>query len=209
MRTSILAICVVLFAAAVLPLPAQAQDRDRAPFGHMMVDGVIMSVEPGSSTFLLHVFRSDRTRRFEFDSLAVWVQRGTRINDEDDDGFRRSLIWGFHRGDRVTVDGFRLDDGRLLALAIDVRERAAIFPPVYDNDLVIRGVVVALAPNFVVILEAGGGTRIIIISATTRFRGPRASWSALQAHDQVVVVGQTNADGSVAAREVQVIAVSR
>ena len=58
------------------------------------------------------------------------------------------------------------------------------------------------------ILEAGGGTRIILISATTRFRGLRAS-TALQANDSVVIVGQPNADGTVGAREVQVIGVSR
>ncbi len=172
----------------------------------MTVKGVIASVDPEASMFRLRVFRSDRARRFGLDDLPVWVQRGTRVDGEDGDWFARSAIWGIHRGDRVTVEGFRLDDGRLLALAIDVRERAA--SPVFSSDIICRGVVVARGPNLIVVLDTGG-TRIIISSATTRFHGLRASWAALQANDRVVIVGQANGDGTVAAREVQVIGVSR
>jgi len=172
----------------------------------MTVEGVIASVDPEASMFRLRVFRSDRARRFGLDDLPVWVQRGTRVDGEDGEWFARSAIWGIHRGDRVTVEGFRLDDGRLLALAIDVRERAA--SPVFSSDIICRGVVVARGPNLIVVLDTGG-TRIIIISPTTRFHGLRASWAALQANDRVVIVGQANGDGTVAAREVQVIGVSR
>src|SRR5207244_499855 len=83
---------------------------------------------------------------------------------------------------RVTVEGFRPDAGRLLALAIDVRDRAA--SPVFSSDIICRGVVVARGPNLIVVLDTGG-TRIIIISATTRFHGLRVSWAALQANDRV------------------------
>ena len=206
MRTHLVAIPIVLVTAACLVPSAQASERDAAPVGRMTVEGVIASVDPEASMFRLRVFRSDRARRFGLDDLPVWVQRGTRVDGEDGDWFARSAIWGIHRGDRVTVEGFRLDDGRLLALAIDVRERAA--SPVFSSDIICRGVVVARGPNLIVVLDTGE-TRIIIISATTRFHGFRASWAALQANDRVVIVGQANGDGTVAAREVQVIGVSR
>ena len=209
MRTYLVAIPIVLVTAACLVPSAQASERDAAPVGRMTVEGVIASVDPEASMFRLRVFRSDRARRFGLDDLrvwVVWVQRGTRVDGEDGDWFARSAIWGIHRGDRVTVEGFRLDDGRLLALAIDVRERAA--SPVFSSDIICRGVVVARGPNLIVVLDTGG-TRIIIISATTRFHGLRVSWAALQANDRVVIVGQANGDGTVAAREVQVIGVSR
>ena len=79
---------------------------------------------------------------------------------------------------------------------------------VEGSDIICRGVVVARGPNLIVVLDAGE-TRIIISSATTRFHGLRVSWAALQANDRVVIVGQANGDGTVAAREVQVIGVSR
>jgi len=79
---------------------------------------------------------------------------------------------------------------------------------VEGSDINCRGVVVARGPNLIVVLDTGE-TRIIIISARTRFHGFRASWAALQANDRVVIVGQANGDGTVAAREVQVIGVSR
>jgi len=207
-RTLLVGITVLLVTAAALALPARAGDRESALLGRMTVDGVIASVDPGSLTFLLRVLRPDWARRSGLDYLPVWVQHGTRI-DDDDNWFARSALRGIHRGDRVTVEGFRLDDGRLLALAIDVKDRAYVPPPVVVNEIIFRGIVVARRPNLVVILEAGGGTRIILISATTRFRGLRASWTALQANDTVIVVGEPNADGSVAAREIQVIQASR
>ncbi len=208
MRTLLVGITVLLVTAAALALPARADDRESTRLGRMTVDGVIASVDSGSSTFLLRVLRPDWARRSGLDYLPVWVQHGTRI-DDDDNWFARSALWGIHRGDRVTVEGFRLDDGRLLALAIEVKDRAFVPPPVVVNEIIFRGIVVARRPNLIVILEAGGGTRIILISATTRFRWLRASWTALQANDSVVIVGQPNADGTVGAREVQVIGVSR
>ena len=174
MRTLLVGITVLLVTAAALALPARAEDRESSLLGRMTVDGVIASVDSGSSTFLLRVLRPDRVRRSGLDYLPVWVQHGTRI-DDDDDWFARSALRGIHRGDRVTVEGFRLDDGRLLALAIDVKDRAFFPPPVVVNEIIFRGIVVARRPNLIVILEAGGGTRIILISATTRFRGLRAS----------------------------------
>lgn len=198
---------VMLVTVAGLAPPARADDRDAPLFGRITVEGIIISVDPGSAAFLLRVFKSGRAQRFRLGYLPVWVQRGTRVGDEDDNWFSHTAVRGFHRGDRVVVDGFRLDDGRLLALAIDVRERA-LASPVVSGDIICRGVVVARGPNLIVVLDTGG-TRIIIISATTRFNGLRASQTALQANDRVVIVGQANADGTVAARAVEVTGVSR
>jgi hypothetical protein len=209
-RTLLVSITVMLVTAAGLALPARADDRESTPLGRMTVEGVIASVDFDSSVFLLRVLGPERARRSGLDYLSVWVQRGTRIDNNDDDNwFARSAIRGIHRGDRVTVEGFRLDDGRLVALAVDVRDRAFVSPPVIVTDVIFRGIVVTRRPNLIVILEAGGRTRIILISATTRVHGLRASWIALQANDSVLVVGQPNADGTVAAREVQVVGVSR
>lgn len=206
MRTSIIYVCVVLLAVALLPTsPAQADDREWAAFGRLTVEGVVTSFNPSASTLVLRVMRPERALRLGH--VIVWVQRGTRIDGDGDAWFGRPAQ-DFGRGDRIKVDGFRLDDGRLLALDIDVKERAFALRPTV-GEVVFRGVLVARGSALIVILDSSGRTRIILIATTTRIRGRRASMGALQANDTVVVLGEANPDGTVVAREVQVTETSR
>lgn len=206
MRTSIIYVCVVLLAVALLPTsPAQADDREWAAFGRLTVEGVVTSFNPSASTLVLRVMRPERALRLGH--VIVWVQRGTRIDGDGDTWFGRPAQ-DFGRGDRIKVDGFRLDDGRLLALDIDVKERAFALRPTV-GEVVFRGVLVARGSALIVILDSSGRTRIILIATTTRIRGRRASMGALQANDTVVVLGEANPDGTVVAREVQVTETSR
>ena len=206
MRTSILYVWIVLLAVALLPVsPAQADDRERAAFGRITVEGVVTSFNPSASTLLLRVTRPEWAVRLGH--VVVWVQRGTRV-DGDGDNWSGRPAQDFERGDRIKVDGFRLDDGRLLALDIDVKERAFAPRPAV-GEVVFRGVLVARGSALIVILDSSGRTRIILIATTTRIRGLRASTGALQANDTVVVLGEANPDGTVVAREVQVTETSR
>ncbi len=207
MRTSVIYICLVLLAVALLPTsPAQADDREWAAFGRLTVEGVVTSFNPSASTLVLRVMRPERALRLGH--VIVWVQRGTRIDGDGDAWFGRPSGQDFGRGDRIKVDGFRLDDGRLLALDIDVKERAFALRSTV-GEVVFRGVLVARASTLIVILDSSGRTRIILIATTTRIRGLRASVRALQASDSVVVLGATNSDGTVVAREVQVTETAR
>lgn len=197
--------CVAASVVAVLLVPpALADDRTQALWGRMTVEGVITSVNPGGSTFLLRVMRPEHSRRLGLGDVSVWVHQGTRIDDRDDSRFERPWFRTFRPGDRVQVDGFRLDDGRLLALEVEIRERAFASTPVVSG-VTMRGVIIARGANLIVIVDVGGATRIVLISATTRVRGLRASFGSLQTRDTVVIIGEPNADGSVAAREVQVV----
>jgi len=206
MRTSVIYICLVLLAVALLPTsPAQADDREWAAFGRLTVEGVVTSFNPSASTLVVRVMRPERAVRLGH--VIIWVQRGTRI-DGDGDAWSERPAQDFGRGDRIKVDGFRLDDGRLLALDIDVKERAFALRPTV-GEVVFRGVLVARGSALIVILDSRGRTRIILIATTTRIRGLRASMGALQANDTVVVLGATNSDGTVVAREVQVTETAR
>lgn len=206
MRTTVQSL-VVLLALAIVPVsPAQADEWGRARLGRMAVEGMVLAVNPPASTLVLRVERPERA--LHLGHLVVWVQEGTRVNGDDDRWSAHRPPRDFRRGDRMRVDGFRLDDGRLLALVIDVKERAFASPPVVIGDAILRGVLVARGPNLLVILDSNGGTRIILIAATTLIRGLRTSLATLQTHDAVLVLGRPNDAGAVLAREVQVTGTS-
>ncbi len=207
-RTLLYSFVAASVVAGLLVPPVLADDRNQVLWGRMTVEGVITSVNPGGSTFLLRVMRFERARRLDLGYVSVWVQQGTRMGDNDDSRFERPWFRTFRPGDRVQVDGFRLDDGRLLALQVEVRDRGFASAPVAGG-VTFRGVIIARGANLIVIVDVGGATRIVLISTTTRVRGLRASFGSLQANDTVVIAGEPNADGSVAAREVQVIQASR
>jgi len=210
-RSLLIGVVGAFIAIAVLVAPAVADDRDQPVWGwwgRMTVEGVITSIDAGGSTFLMRVIRPERPRRLGLGYLPVWVQQGTRIEDGSDLRFDRPWFRTLRPGDRVRVDGFRLDDGRLLALAIEIRDRGFASSPVVGG-VTVRGVVIARGANLIVIVDVGGATRIVLISAATHVRGLRASFGALQPNDTVVVLGEPSPDGSVAAQEVQVISISR
>lgn len=208
-RTLLVGVVAAFIVAVLLVPPALADDRDQTFWGRMTVEGVITSVNPGGSTFLLRVMRPERAWRLGLGYVSVWVQQGTRIDDDGDSRFERPWFRTFRPGDRVQVEGFRLDDGRLLALQVEVRDRAFASAPVVASGVTFRGLIIARGANLIVIVDVGGTTRIILISAATRIYGRRASFGSLQADDTVIIVGEPNADGSVAAREVEVIQGSR
>lgn len=207
MRTTV-QILVVLLTLAILPVsPAQADEWGRALLGRMAVEGLVLAVNPLASTLVLRVERPERA--LHLGHLVVWVQQGTRVNGDDDRWSAHRPARDFRRGDRMKVDGFRLDDGRLLALVIDVKERAVASPPVVIGDVILRGVLVARGPNLIVIVDSDGESRIVLIVTTTRIRGLRTSLTTLQTHDAVLVLGRPNDAGALVAREVQVTGTSR
>jgi hypothetical protein len=194
----------ILAALVLVPLGgAWADHRGVGPYGRMVVEGVVVSTRSEASTFVLRLVHPPQSWWREMPYLTVWVQRGTKVAGHPWPGGGGE---GVQAGDRVRVDGFRLDDGRLLALEVDVRERPlrGISPGV----VVVRGVVVARGPALIVIVDSQGTTRVILVVATTRLVGPRPAVDLLRPHDQVVVLGLPNADGTLVAREVQVVGLS-
>ncbi len=183
---------------------AWADHRDRAgPYGRMVVDGVVVSVRPEASTFVLHAAHPADVWWRDPPSLIVWVQRGTKVAGWDRPA---GLLDTLQIGDRVRVDGFRLDDGRVLALEVEVRARAVRAPA--PAVVVVRGVVVARGQALIVIVDSRGATRVILVVATTRLVGPRPALHLVQPHDQVVVLGLPSADGTIAAQQIQVVGTS-
>lgn len=209
---------IVLMAALVLALafPAAAvADRGKGEQaaggpkvrGKLTVEGTVVAVHPGASTFTMRVTKPGHVRRAGSDILVVLVQQATELNlrghdDDEEVAFRLARIADVRVGDRVMVDGFRLDDGRILALRLDIKNRAVAGPGPLPPRAAASGVVTARGVSSLVIVSAEG-TRTILITPTTEFRGQRTSFAAIQAGDMVVVQGTVNADGSIVARRVE------
>ena len=200
-----LQLAAMVTALVATPLTgAWADHRDGAgPYGKMRAEGVVVSVHPHASSFVLRVARPAEPWWTEASYLTVWVQRGTQVDGWE--GPAGLLAW-LRPGDRVRLDGFRLDDGRVLALEVEVQERA-LRPP-GPGLVVVRGVVVARGPALIVIIDSQGSARIILVVATTQLAGLRTAVDLVQPRDQVVVLGLPNADGTIAARQIQVVGIS-
>lgn len=207
MRTLTLVILSAVLLGLAVPAPAAADHRDRELFGAMAVEGVVQSVSGSSSAFLLRVARPERLRRAVSGHLVVWVQQGTDVRG-DDDGF---ASWDDARartvrpGDGVKIDGFRLDDGRLLAMRVEVRHRDAFFRPSdRSGNIVVQGVLIAKGAGLIIVVDSSGVTRIVLVATATVVSGRRSTVAALQPNDALSIVGVMNPDGKFAAREIRV-----
>lgn len=208
MRSLMPAVLVVVVLGLSFPAPATADHRDRELFGTMTAEGVVQSVSQSSSAFLLRVARPERLRRAASGHLVVWLQQGTDVRGRAGDGGDQrwdAAPRAFRAGDVVKVDGFRLDDGRLLAMRIDVRHRDVFFrPPDHGGNIVIQGVLIAKGAGLIIVVDGSGAARIILVATATIVSGRRNSVAALQPNDAVTIVGVMNADGAFAASEVRV-----
>lgn len=180
--------------------------------GKVEVEGTIVAVAPASSTFTV------QTTKGQTATVVVLVQRATELKikrkgGEDEDEAREerarvpASLADFRVGDRVKVEGFRLDDGRLLALKVEVKNRvvARTQPQPPPQDLVAQGVVVAKNSGTLTIVEPGGASRLVIVPATVVVTGQRTSFAAVLLDDTVRVEGTENADNSITARQIEVV----
>ena len=180
--------------------------------GKVEVEGTIVAVAPASSTFTV------QTTKGQTGTVVVLVQRATELKikrkggeDEDDAREERARVPAsladFRVGDRVKVEGFRLDDGRLLALKVEVKNRvvARTQPQPPPQGLEAQGVVVAKSSGTLTIVEPGGASRLVIVPATVVVTGQRNSFAAIILNDTVRVEGTVNADNSITARQIEVV----
>lgn len=211
-----LAIALVL--TLVLPMTAfadkgqgQGKGKGLSVRGKIKVEGVVTGVSPGASMFTMRVTK--HANRAGSDNLVVLVQRATELkvrhNDDDDDdedehARRIASINDLRVGDRVQLEGFRLDDGRILALKLDIKNRRIAGPPEPEG-VVAQGVVTAKGANTLAVVGSDGVTRIVLVTAATNIRGRRNSFAEIQPTDVVVVQGTVNADGTVLARRIEVV----
>jgi uncharacterized protein DUF5666 len=182
--------------------------------GKVEVEGTIVMVNPASSTFTVQPAKS------QAGTVIVLVQRATtlkikhtgdRDEDEDEDRAERARVPAsvadFRVGDRVKVEGFRLDDGRLLAMKVEVKNRvvARTQPQLPPQGLVAQGVVVAKGSGTLTIVEPGRASRLIIVPTNAVVTGQRNSFAAIILSDAVRVEGTVNPDNSVTARQIEVV----
>jgi hypothetical protein len=183
--------------------------------GKVEVEGTIVAVAPAPSTFTV------QTTKGQTGTVVVLVQRATELKikrkggeNEDEDEAREerarvpASLADFRVGDRVKVEGFRLDDGRLLALKVEVKNRvvARTQPHPPSEGLVAQGVVIARSRDTLTILEPGGASRLVIVPATVVVTGQRNSFAAIVLNDTARVEGTVNSDNSsITARQIEVV----
>ena len=213
----ILAIVLTLALALTLVLPMAAfADKGKGKGegssrvrGKVEVEGTVTSVNPGALMFTMNVTKDQK--RVGSSSVIVLVQRATELEvrqDDDDDDHeharRIASITDVRVGDRVKLEGFRLDDGRILALKLKIRNRRIAAPP-EPQGVVAQGVVTAKGGSTLTVVGGDGVTKVVLVTAATDVRGQRNSFAAIQTTDVVVVQGTMNADGTVSARRIEVV----
>jgi len=200
--------------AIMMTAPVLAGPAPRVK-GKVEVEGTIVAVAPAPSTFTV------QTTKGQTGTVVVLVQRATELkikrkggeNEDEDEGREErarvpASLADFRVGDRVKVEGFRLDDGRLLALKVEVKNRVVARtqpqqPP--SQDLVTQGVVIARSSDTLTIVEPGGASRFVVVPATAVVTGQRHSFAAIVLDDIARVEGTVNADNSITARQIEVV----
>jgi len=216
--TLALVMVLVVPMAALADNEGKRKDKGRGVSirGKIQVEGVVRSMDFGSSMFTMRVTK--HANRVGNDNLIVLVQRGTALrtagrgNDDDDDdddddkerARRIATISDIRVGDRVKLEGFRLDDGRILALKLQIRNRRIVGRPDFQG-VEAQGVVTSKGFNTLTVVSGNGITRIVLVTVATEVRGQRNSFAAIQPNDVVVVQGNVNADGTVSASRIEVV----
>lgn len=214
--TLALVMVLVVPMAALADNEGKRKDKGRGVSirGKIQVEGVVTSIDFGSSMFTMRVTK--HANRVSNDHLVVLVQRGTALrtagrgNDDDDDdddeerARRIATISDIRVGDRVKLEGFRLDDGRILALKLQIRNRRIVGRPDFQG-VEAQGVVTSKGFNTMTVVSGNGITRLVLVTPATEVRGQRNSFAAIQTNDVVVVQGNVNADGTVSASRIDVV----
>jgi hypothetical protein len=209
---AVLALALVFPAAALADKGKSAKSKGPQVQGKLTVEGIVTAINNGGGAFTIQVTNPGHTRRVGSQTFLVLVQLATELqlsgrrddDDEDNDdnsgARRRASIADIRVGDRVKLEGFRLDDGRILALRLQIKNRTVAGPGQFE--FAASGVVTTKGANSLVIL-ANGTPRAILITPSTEFRGHRNWFGAVQPGDFVMVGGTVNADGSIVARRVE------
>lgn len=203
LTVAVLAAALVLAAVAV---PAALAEHGQGPKvkSKFTVQGVVTAVDPARSTLTIQLTNRGSIKQAGASTLHVLVAAGTEIKVKFENGEeheRRAALSELRVGDRVKIEAFRLDDGRVLALKLEAKTRRAAGVP-GPVGAVASGVVTAKGFSSLVIVGAEG-PRTILVTPATDFRGQRTSFATIQTGDTVVVQGTVNADGTVVARQIE------
>lgn len=135
-RRFILGICVTAL-VLTLAIPGLAASGPKAPNakgpkvkGKISVEASVTAVNTSASTFTIRVLTPGHRKQVGAATAVILVQRGTDIKGAGDGSPRPASVSDLRTGDRAHVEAFRLDDGRFLALRIQVKNRAIAAPVV-------------------------------------------------------------------------------
>ena len=190
-------VAVLLIAIFAVTASPNAWANGKSPKAKIEIEGVVISTAPGGGFV---VVRDEKGRAW-----VVLVDLVTEIEFEDDDDDERLVHATIHElqvGDEVEIKGLVLADGRILALKIEVeRERPKVRLPA---GVFIRGVIVVVSDNLLVVVTQNGSITVIIHGGTRVIEGDRRiSLRSLGRHDIVIARGKWSG-GRFSADEVKV-----
>ncbi|MDR5683099.1 MAG: DUF5666 domain-containing protein [Armatimonadota bacterium] len=192
MRRSLAVPLAVTIAVFSLTPALAHRHSGRVKSGRVKFEGTAVALAPWNSTFSVHVDRSG------FALVTVWVQSFTRFEVDRRRDTRRGSLRDLRVGDRVEVEGLRLDDGRVLALKVEVEGRRDA-----TAGRIATGVIVLRGPNVLTVLQRDGSSLRVWLTDQTRVVGQRQSVASLS-HDDIVNVRGTVGDGALVARQIEV-----
>lgn len=189
------AVTVLLITALIVSFASAPARADR---GEVEIEGTVVGLAPWENAF------SVRVDHRAFGVVTVWVQSFTRFDfDRRRDDSRRGGIWNLRHGDRVEVEGLRLDDGRVLALEIQVRDWRGVRRRDDSARLIAGGIITMRGPTVLTVLQRDGSSRQVVLSSETRVSGQRNTIASLSTYDIVRVQGSPG-DGGMVARQIEV-----
>jgi hypothetical protein len=195
MRRRVIVAVLVATSIVAAAVPAVA---DRYS-GRVEIEGTVIGLAPWDNTFTVRVDRRG------FGVVAVWVQSFTRFEFDrrrgDDD--RRGGVRNLRVGDSVEVEGLRLDDGRVLALNVEVKDWRREGRRDAPVGLITSGLVTMRGPSLITVLQRDGSSRQVILTSETRVSGQRDSIASLSTYDIVRVQGVPD-NGGLVARQIEV-----
>lgn len=212
MRRRLAASLLVAGLILAVAAPAVLAEHGRGPKvkSKFTVQGIVTAVHPARSMLTVQLTNRGSIQQAGASVLRVLVAAGTEIrlkfedseDDEDDEEHERHAVLRELRvGDRVKIEAFRLDDGRVLALKLEARTRRAAGFPRLAGVVAIGVVAEKRIRSLVIVGEEGTWT--VLVTPATEFRGQRESFAAIRRGDAVVVRGTVNADGTIVARQVE------
>lgn len=110
----------ILLSLVLVVAPSLASAQSSNPSSPQVThvrDGTISTIDHRTGTVTIrHTPAGQPTTQ-----SVVWVQHFTRLSVEEADAERVATLATLHPGDRIVVEGFRLDDGRLLAIVVKAK----------------------------------------------------------------------------------------
>jgi hypothetical protein len=214
-KKNILSIILIAALVIVTAFPAAAgPGGQKAPRvkSIVSVEGVITAVLEGQSSFTMRVLTPGHRQQVGADTITVLVRNtDAHFGRGDDDIDRPARVRDFRVGDRVHVQALRLDNGQFLATKVVVQNRArpvdarSGLQTAQGESVRFQGVVTEKGNRALRVRQANGNIRTVLVTSTTEITGRVRTYGDIRVGDLVDVRGTLNADGSVAARQINLL----